>query len=463
MQPQNESTTHVLPKAGFWPGNGVGLLDSGFLRIVFGLVTAGLTIAGVWALQRADVIDASAYFTPTQLWIAVAAFVVLWTLSGFVTWGRERTYMKAGEPRWSAWVPLYNTMILYTIAGMSAGWALLDLVPSRSTVRRMADRSGVLGSLFAPMYVASAAAETTRTITATRATVELARRFGKKPSFVGWFYVFGYGYVKLGFDDSVYNANPDTAEGFEYLMDAKAYNKTADTEPVAQSTSGATNSVPADGYVPPASVYVDATNTAQSQLPAIDNKALRSRMYWFFVLLSFATPITAGVVVSTFGSLVTSLTVLFLPLAALMASTPLALTVLGIAIAVMVHFAMRMFARYITTRYNVLNLKTALGYMVWPIALYAVVLLYAAWQMLMSSVDLGQQVVDVTGSIRRIAAILLFVFLNPFVCTGYFMSMYAYCRDLTISSTQRAIRSLGLFFAYVGLCALFLLALNWIA
>jgi hypothetical protein len=40
-----------------------------------------------------------------------------------------RVFVKAGEPGWKAIIPIYNIVIAFKIAGISAYWALLFLVP----------------------------------------------------------------------------------------------------------------------------------------------------------------------------------------------------------------------------------------------------------------------------------------------------------------------------------------------
>jgi Family of unknown function (DUF5684) len=62
---------------------------------------------------------------------ALAIVVTLWWLAMIVYLlaGVGATFAKAGKPAWGAFVPLYNIVLLFDIAGISLWWALLILVP----------------------------------------------------------------------------------------------------------------------------------------------------------------------------------------------------------------------------------------------------------------------------------------------------------------------------------------------
>ncbi|MFZ2545175.1 MAG: DUF5684 domain-containing protein [Candidatus Saccharimonadales bacterium] len=52
--------------------------------------------------------------------------IIFYAVSAFLL---GRIFKKAGEPQWSAWVPIYNTWKLLEIGGQQGFWAILALLP----------------------------------------------------------------------------------------------------------------------------------------------------------------------------------------------------------------------------------------------------------------------------------------------------------------------------------------------
>ncbi|MCQ1948848.1 MULTISPECIES: DUF5684 domain-containing protein [Arthrobacter] len=85
------------------------------------------------------VISASEFTTTTPDPAMTAGAVVgglIAVLIGFVIGGLSMMGMfkKAGRKTWEAFIPVYSTVVLLRIAGMSAWWILLALVPFASFV-----------------------------------------------------------------------------------------------------------------------------------------------------------------------------------------------------------------------------------------------------------------------------------------------------------------------------------------
>lgn len=114
--------------------------------------------------------------------------IVLYLVSAFIV---GKMFQKADRPMWAAFVPIYNTWVLFEIAGKPGWWALVSLIPY------------VGGVIFFVLYIIAA--------------LELAKRFGKSTVFA----IFGLiifsliGYIILAFDSSEYKvtaSEPTTPE-----------------------------------------------------------------------------------------------------------------------------------------------------------------------------------------------------------------------------------------------------------
>lgn len=62
--------------------------------------------------------------TVTGVSIALAVIVYAWT-----AWSLSAVFGKAGQPRWQAWVPVLNLVVLLRLGGISAWFVLVALVP----------------------------------------------------------------------------------------------------------------------------------------------------------------------------------------------------------------------------------------------------------------------------------------------------------------------------------------------
>ncbi len=116
--------------------------------------------------------------------------IVIYLVFSFIL---SKVFAKAKQPAWAAFVPIYNTWVLFEISGKPGWWALL-IIPSFIPL---------VGLLFS---IALA-------VMSLLAALELAKRFGKSQVFA----IFGLwlfsiiGYAILAFDKSTYHAAPVAA------------------------------------------------------------------------------------------------------------------------------------------------------------------------------------------------------------------------------------------------------------
>ena len=105
------------------------------------------------------------------VYIAVIAFVIA---------GMWKTFAKAGQPGWTAIIPILNLLVLIRIAGREWWWLLLMLIPCVSIV------------IFAIV------------------ALDVARRFGRTTAFgVGLWLLSPIFLLILGFGDSEFQEQPD--------------------------------------------------------------------------------------------------------------------------------------------------------------------------------------------------------------------------------------------------------------
>ena len=105
------------------------------------------------------------------VYIAVIAFVIA---------GMWKTFAKAGQPGWTAIIPILNLLVLIRIAGREWWWLLLMLIPCVSIV------------IFAIV------------------AFDVARRFGRTTAFgVGLWLLSPIFLLILGFGDSEFQEQPD--------------------------------------------------------------------------------------------------------------------------------------------------------------------------------------------------------------------------------------------------------------
>lgn len=109
--------------------------------------------------------------------------IVIYLVFSFIL---SKVFAKAKQPAWAAFVPIYNTWVLFEIAGKPGWWALL-IIPSFIPL---------VGLLFS---IALA-------VMSLLAALELAKRFGKSQAFaiLGLWLFSIIGYAILAFDDSKY-------------------------------------------------------------------------------------------------------------------------------------------------------------------------------------------------------------------------------------------------------------------
>lgn len=116
-------------------------------------------------------------------------FVTICLIVSFA--GAWKVFEKAGRPGWAAIIPFYSTWVLFEISGKPGWWVLIALIP-------------YIGSLI--MFVMLIIA-----------MLELAKRFGKSPTFA----IFGLiifqviGFLMLGFGDATYNEHPGDEQSFQ--------------------------------------------------------------------------------------------------------------------------------------------------------------------------------------------------------------------------------------------------------
>lgn len=102
------------------------------------------------------------------------------SIIGFVLAAYWKVFEKAGQPGWSALIPIYNAYIFLKIAGKPGWWLLLYLIPGLNLIMMI--------------------------IT----TVAFAERFGKSTGFVLLLLFFPIVAIPiLGFGDAVYVSDED--------------------------------------------------------------------------------------------------------------------------------------------------------------------------------------------------------------------------------------------------------------
>lgn len=92
-----------------------------------------------------------------------------------------KMYVKAGQPGWTAIVPIYNMYIMLKMVGRPGWWLLLFLVP--------------LVNIVIMLLIA----------------IDLAKAFGKSPTFgvIALWLFSAIGYLMLGFGDAKYIGPPN--------------------------------------------------------------------------------------------------------------------------------------------------------------------------------------------------------------------------------------------------------------
>ena len=101
--------------------------------------------------------------------------------------GMNKALEKAGQPGWSIFIPIYNIIILFKVAGRNDWWAIII-----------------------PIY---------NIIVMWQVSQEVAKRFGKESGFgAGLFFIGGIFWPILGFGDAVYQA--DDQAGNDEVLDA---------------------------------------------------------------------------------------------------------------------------------------------------------------------------------------------------------------------------------------------------
>lgn len=105
--------------------------------------------------------------------LSIVFYIIFSVILGFV-------FKKAGRPLWAAFIPIYNTWVLFEISGKPGWYALVGLVPF------------VGGIISLVLYII--------------AMLELAKKFGKSPMFaVFGLIIFSFiGFIILAFDSSSY-------------------------------------------------------------------------------------------------------------------------------------------------------------------------------------------------------------------------------------------------------------------
>ncbi|UKN01673.1 DUF5684 domain-containing protein [Paracrocinitomix mangrovi] len=103
----------------------------------------------------------------------IVYIVFVLSLTVFLVVGQYKAFEKAGQPGWSIFVPIYNIIIMFRVAGRDDWWAVLI-----------------------PIY---------NIIVLWQFSQEVARRFGKESSFgVGLFFLGGIFWAILGFGNAQY-------------------------------------------------------------------------------------------------------------------------------------------------------------------------------------------------------------------------------------------------------------------
>jgi amino acid transporter len=102
--------------------------------------------------------------------ISLIFFLAIWVA---VIVGIYKALEKAGQPGWSIFIPIYNIIIMFKVAGRNDWWAM-----------------------FIPIY---------NIIVMWQFSQEVAKRFGKDSSFgIGLFFLGGIFWAILGFGDATY-------------------------------------------------------------------------------------------------------------------------------------------------------------------------------------------------------------------------------------------------------------------
>ena len=132
----------------------------------------------------------SLYGTSSTSWgaafgVILIVSLVIYQIAAFIL---GMVFKKAKRPQWAAFVPIYNSWVIFEISGKPGWWSLFGLIPYVGTF------------VVFILYIFAA--------------LELAKRFGKSPVFA----VFGLiifsvvGYIMLAFGKAEYNA-PGVASG----------------------------------------------------------------------------------------------------------------------------------------------------------------------------------------------------------------------------------------------------------
>lgn len=164
--------------------------------------------------------------------------LIIYLASAFVM---SFIFTKASKPMWAAYVPIYNSWVLFEIAGKPGWWVLVNFIP-------------LFGNIV--FFVLSIIA-----------TLELAKRFGKSVLFavLGLIFFPIIGYVMLAFGKAQYSANEDSGQtGFVPPVAPSA--SEAPTSPV-QSTSDQTSATDTVPQAPPQPMYQSGPNPNETPTP----------------------------------------------------------------------------------------------------------------------------------------------------------------------------------------------------
>ena len=149
---------------------------------------SGLNLLAVTSQSSFSSDDPAA--TATGLVIGLVIGLVFYLIYSFLLY---RTFKKAGRPGWAAFVPVYNSWVLFEISGKPGWWSLAFVgvfIP-------------LIGLIFLAAYY----------VLSLLAALELAKHFGKSTVFavLGLWFFSPVGYIILAFDDSKYQAVPATS------------------------------------------------------------------------------------------------------------------------------------------------------------------------------------------------------------------------------------------------------------
>lgn len=122
--------------------------------------------------------------------LGVLMFILLFVLVGYLFFAfcMFKVFKKAGrQDAWAAFVPIYNTYVLYEIAGRPGWWAFLGFIP-------------IVGGIAA-------------LVTSIIATIDLAKSFGKSGGYAALLILLPIiGWPMLAFGDATYKG-PAGPEG----------------------------------------------------------------------------------------------------------------------------------------------------------------------------------------------------------------------------------------------------------